>query len=79
MVDRHTNTHTETKLKYFNGHGRLSQSEESEYMRAHHKDGVTRVFERCQQGVARGMDGGKSPHTHIKKTYSVNLVKSCSS
>ena len=30
MVDRHTNTHTETKSKYFDGHGRLSQSEESE-------------------------------------------------
>jgi hypothetical protein len=24
----------------------------------HNKDGVTRVFERCHQGVARGMDGG---------------------
>jgi hypothetical protein len=26
-VDRHTNTHTETKSKYFDGHGSLSQSE----------------------------------------------------
>ena len=25
----------------------------------HDKDDVTRVFERCHQGVARGMDGGK--------------------
>jgi len=25
-VDRHTNTHTETKSKYFDGHGRPSQS-----------------------------------------------------
>ena len=25
----------------------------------HDNDGVTRVFERCHQGVARGMDGGK--------------------
>ena len=24
-----------------------------------HKDGVTRVFERCHQRVARGMEGGK--------------------
>jgi hypothetical protein len=31
-MDRHTNTHTETKLKYFDGHGCLSQSEESEYI-----------------------------------------------
>jgi hypothetical protein len=31
-VDRHTNTHTKTKSKYFDGHGRLSQSEESERM-----------------------------------------------
>ena len=44
-VDRHTNTHTETKSKYFDGHGRPSQSEESECMWAHDKDGVTRVFE----------------------------------
>ena len=53
------NKHTETKTKYFNGHGRLSQSKESECMWAHDKDGITRVFERCHQGVARGMDGGK--------------------
>ena len=32
MVDRHTNTHTETKPKYFNRHGRPSQSEENECM-----------------------------------------------
>ena len=37
------NTHTETKSKYFDGHGSLSQSEESECMWAHDKDGVTRV------------------------------------
>ena len=59
MVDRHMNTHTETKSKYFDGHGCLSQSEEREFMWAYDKDGVTRVFERCHQGVARGMDGGK--------------------
>ena len=58
-VDRHTNTHTETKLKYFDGHGRLSQSEESECMWAHDEYGIARVFERCHQGVTRGMDGGK--------------------
>ena len=28
MVDRHTNTHTETKLKYFDRQGCLYQSEE---------------------------------------------------
>ena len=44
-MDRHTNTHTETKLKYFNGHSRPSQSEESDYMWAHEKDGITRVFD----------------------------------
>ena len=47
------------ETKYFNGHGCLSQSEESECMRAHDKYGVTRVSERCHQWVARGMDGGK--------------------
>jgi len=47
------------KIEIFDGHGSLSQSEESECMWAHDKDGVTRVFERCHQGVARGMDGGK--------------------
>jgi hypothetical protein len=31
-VDRHTNTHMETKSKYFEGHDRLSQSEESKCM-----------------------------------------------
>ena len=45
----------ETKSKYFDGQGRLSQSEESECMWEHDKYGVTRVFERCHQGVARGM------------------------
>ena len=57
-MDRHTNTHTEKKSKYFNGHSRPSQSGENECMWAHDKDGITRVFERCHQGVARG-DGGK--------------------
>ena len=57
--DRHTNTHTETKSKYFYGHGRPFQSEENKCIWAHDKDGVTRVFERCHHGVARGMDGGK--------------------
>ena len=31
----------ETKSKYFDGHGRASQSEENECMWAHDKDGVT--------------------------------------
>ena len=48
-----THEHTETSSKYFHGHRRLSQSEESELMCTHGKDGVTRVFERCHQGVAR--------------------------
>ena len=52
-----TRTHTETKSKYFDG--RPSQSEEIKCMWAHDKDGVTRVFERCHQGVAIGRDGGK--------------------
>ena len=39
-VDRHTNTHMETKSKYFDGHSRPSQSEESG-MWARNKDGVT--------------------------------------
>ena len=43
-VDRHTNTHTETKSKYFNGHGRLSQSEESECMWTHDKNGVMNYY-----------------------------------
>ena len=53
------NTHTETKSKHFDGHGHISQSEGSECMSAHEKDGDTRVFERCHQGVAREMDGGR--------------------
>ena len=40
FVDRHTNTHTETKSKYFDGHSSLSQSEERECMWTHDKDGV---------------------------------------
>ena len=51
--------HTITKSKYFDEHSSLSQWEEGECMWTHDKDGVTRVFERCHQGVARGMDGGK--------------------
>ena len=42
-MDRDTNTSMETKLKYFDAHGRPSQSEEIECMCAHDKDGVTRV------------------------------------
>ena len=34
----------ETCSKYFNGHRHLSQSEDSEFMWKHDKDGVTREF-----------------------------------
>ena len=44
MVDRHTNTHMETKLKYFDGHSRPSQSEENECMLAYDKDGIILVM-----------------------------------
>ena len=33
-MDRHTNTQTETKSKYFDGHGHLSQSEECKSLRS---------------------------------------------
>ena len=46
-----THKHMETVSKYFDGHGRPSQSEESKCMWAHDKDDVTRVFERCHQGL----------------------------
>ena len=41
--------HTQTKSKYFAGHRRLSQSEESECMWTHNKDDVTRdaIFVMC--------------------------------
>ena len=43
-----TRKHTETWSKYFDGHGHLSQSEESKFLWTHDKDGVTshlcRVF-----------------------------------
>ena len=54
-----THKHTETHLKYFNGHRRFSQSKESKCMWTHSKDGVTRVFERCHQGVVREEGGGE--------------------
>jgi hypothetical protein len=43
---------THGNLKYFDGHRRLSQSEESEYMWTHDKDGVTREF---LEGATRGL------------------------
>ena len=39
-----THKHTGTYLKYFDGHKRLSQSEESKCMWIDGKDGVTREF-----------------------------------
>ena len=39
-------------MKYFNGHGNLPQSEESEYMWTHDKDGFTREF---LKGATRGL------------------------
>jgi len=47
-----TSKHTETYLKYFDGHKRLSQSEENESMWTHNKDGVTREF---LKGATRGL------------------------
>ena len=43
--------HTETWSKYFDRHGRLSQSEESECMLTHDKDGIARGF---LKGATRG-------------------------
>ena len=40
-----------TESKYFDGHSRLSQSEENECMRTHDKDGITREF---LKGATRG-------------------------
>ena len=39
-----TRKHTETKSKYFDWHGRLSQSEESKCLWTHDKDGITGEF-----------------------------------
>ena len=39
-------------MKYFDGHRRLSQSEECECIRIHDKDGVTREF---LKGTTRGL------------------------
>ena len=39
-----THKHTETVSKYFDWHGRLSQSEESKCLWTHNKDGVPREF-----------------------------------
>ena len=43
--------HTESHLKYFDGHRCLSLSEESKFMCTHCKDGVTREF---LKGATRG-------------------------
>jgi hypothetical protein len=42
----------ETYSKYFDGHRRLSQSEESECMWTHDKNGITREF---LKGATRGL------------------------
>ena len=39
-----THKHTETELRYFDWHGRLSQSKESKCLWTHDKDGITREF-----------------------------------
>ena len=54
-----TRKHTETWLKYFDGHSCFSQSEENECMWTHDKDGVTREFLKGATRGLRGMDGGK--------------------
>jgi hypothetical protein len=48
MVDRHMNTHTETELKYFDGHSRLSQSEESKKL----KNSSDAIFVVCSHTFA---------------------------
>ena len=45
------NTHMETKSKYFDGHDCSSQSEESKWMWAHDKDGITRVEEKLDMSL----------------------------
>jgi len=40
----------ETVLKYFDGHGRLSQSEESKYLQTHDKGDA--IFVVCSQTFA---------------------------
>ena len=47
-----TRKHTESVSKYFDGHGCLSQSEESKCLWTHDKDGVTREF---MKGATRGL------------------------
>ena len=44
--------HTKTKSKYFDGHGRLSQPEDSKCTSTHDKEGVTREF---MKGAIRGL------------------------
>ena len=47
-----THKHTETVSRYFDRHGRLSQSEQSKCLWTHNKDGVTGEF---TKGATRGM------------------------
>ena len=47
-----THKHTETVSRYFDWHGRLSQSKESKCLWTHDKDGVTREF---TKGATRGL------------------------
>ena len=48
----HEHTHKETKSKYLNRHGCISQSEESKCMWAHDRDGVSLEF---LKGATRGL------------------------
>ena len=57
-----THKHTETYLKYFDGHRCLSQSEESECIRTHGKDGITREF---LKDATRGCEKGREERKYI--------------
>ena len=66
-----THKHKETYSKYFDGHRRLSQSEESEYMWTHDKDGDIREFFKVPPGGCERGRWGERRELFMSEKYRV--------
>ena len=65
-----THKHTETVLRYFDWHGRLSQSKESKCLWTHDKDSITREF---MKGATRGLREGWKEGNYLRLMPGLSL------
>ena len=62
--------HTETASKYFDGHGRLSQSKKRKCLWTHDKNGITREF---MKGATRGLREGLTEGNYLRLLPGLSL------